>query len=94
MSGSGDQPQDEVARQFGFDLAAGGSGRGAGLGVGDPDADQYFAQDQSWPRLAGVTGAEEGGEATRHPGDHEDPPCLKGDIHYPAASGQGVRDRG
>ena len=44
-------------------------------------------------RLAGVAGGEEGGEATRYRGDHEDRPCLKGDIHYPAASGQGVRDR-
>ena len=52
----------------------------------------YFAQDQSWSQLAGVAGGEEGGEATRYRGDHEDRPCLKGDIHYPAASGQGVRD--
>ena len=44
-------------------------------------------------RSAGVAGAEEGGEATRHRGDHEDRPCLKGDIHYLAASGQGIRDR-
>jgi hypothetical protein len=49
----------------------------------------YLAQDQSWFRLAGVAGGEEGGEATRYRGDHEDRPCLKGDIHYPAASGQG-----
>ena len=43
-------------------------------------------------RLAGVAGVEEGGEATCHRSNHKDGPSLKGDIHYPAASGQGVRD--
>ena len=42
---------------------------------------------------AEVAGAEKGGKAARHRGDHEDRPCLKGDIHHLAARGQGVRDR-
>jgi hypothetical protein len=62
-------------------------------GPDDPDAGQVLRAGPVVARLAGVAGAEEGGEATRHCGDHEDRPCLKGDIYYPAASGQGIRDR-
>ena len=50
---------------------------------------RYFAQDQSWPRLAGVAGGKKGGEAARNRSDHEDRPCLKGGIYYLAARGQG-----
>jgi len=76
------------------ELAASRSGHDAGAGgSGDPDAGQVLRAGPVLARLAGVAGAEEAGEATRHCGDHEDRPCLKGDIHYPAASGQGIRDR-
>jgi hypothetical protein len=45
------------------------------------------------PQSPGVPGAEKGSKAARHRGDHEDRPCLKGDIRHPAARGQGVADR-
>lgn len=60
---------------------------------GEPDAGHVRAQDRARAALAGVAGGEKGGEATCHRGDHEDGPCLKGDIHHPTAGGQGVGHR-
>jgi hypothetical protein len=88
-SGPGDKPQNGAAWQLGFDLAAGGRGRGADAGARCPDAGRLLrGQDRSWLRSAGVARAK-GGEAAPYRGDHEYRPCLLGDIHYPAASGQG-----